>query len=256
VPFSNFKRPAKLYGNKLIVLGHTYHFWYSRPLPENGKPKSWSFSTDSRGRWYINIQVEFPEPEKRQGLAVGIDLGLKVLATLSTGEKIVAPRLYRAEEAKLALFQSRGQKIRARALSAKIANRRKHFLHMLTTKIVCEHAEIYVGDVSPSKLAKTRMAKSIGDAGWTMLRTMLQYKSIATGAKCEIVSERWTTQTCSRCGSIGSSTKPKGIGGLGIRHWTCSNCGTSHDRDVNAARNILIVGAERRPLVGEIPRSG
>lgn len=251
IPFSNFKRPAKLEGAKLTVLGRAYHLWLSRPLPTNGKPKSWEFSTDSRGRWYVNIQVELPETERREGSSVGIDLGLKDLATLSTGEKIATPRHYRAEEDKLALFQSRGQKVRARTLSAKIANRRKHFLHEITTKIVREHAEIYVGDVSPSRLAKTRMAKSIGDAGWTMLRTMLQYKSIATGAKCQIVSERYTSQTCSCCGTIPDSS-PKGMSALGMRHWTCSSCGTKLDRDVNAATNILIVGAERRPPVAGI----
>ena len=162
-------------------------------------------------------------------------------------------RHYRASERKLALLQQRGQKTRARALSAKVANQRKHFLHVATTKIVADHAEIYVGDVNPSRLAKTKMAKSIGDAGWAMFRSMLQYKSIATGATCEVVSERWTTQACSCCGSLSSSTKPKGIGGLGIRQWTCSDCGSELDRDVNAARNILFVGAERRPLVAEIP---
>ena len=253
VPFSNFKRPAKLDGERLTVLGRTYRLWLSRTIPVDGKPKTFEFSTDSRGRWYVNIQVELPDAEKRVGSSVGIDLGLKDLATLSNGAKIAAPRLYRASERQLALHQSRGQKVRARALSAKIANRRKHFLHEATTNIVADHAEIYVGDVSPSRLAKTKMAKSIGDAGWAMFRSMLQYKSIATGATCEVVSERWTTQACSCCGSLSSSTKPKGIGGLGIRQWTCSDCGSELDRDVNAARNILFVGAERRPLVEEIP---
>jgi putative transposase len=240
----------------LTFLKRKYHVWYSRPLPETGTPKCWEFSTDARGRWYVNIVVQLPDSETRIGSAIGIDLGLKVLATLSNGEKISAPHHYRAEETKLSLFRSRGQKIRARALHAKIANRRNHFLHVITTKIAREHAEIYVGNISSTKIAKTNMAKSVGDASWGILRYMLSYKAIALGGKCEIVSERWTTQACSCCGSSGSSTKPKGIGGLAIRHWTCSDCGTSHDRDVNAARNILIVGAERRPLVGEIPLLG
>lgn len=248
VPFSNFTRPAKLDARGVTVLGRTYRLWQSRPIPENGKPKSWEFSTDARGRWYVNIQVELPEPEKRKGEAVGIDLGLKTLAVLSTGETVETPAFYRKSEAKLALFQRRGQRVRARALAAKITNQRKHFLHVATTKIARDYAEIYVGDVSPSNLAKTRMAKSIGDAGWAMLRTMLSYKAIALGGKCEVVPERMTSQACSCCGSMGSSTKPKGIGGLGIRHWVCSDCGYSHDRDVNAARNILRVGLERQAL--------
>ena len=253
VPFSNFKRPAKLDGERLTVLGRTYRLWLSRTIPIDGKPKTFEFSTDSRGRWYVNIQVELPDAEKRVGSSVGIDLGLKDLATLSNGAKIAAPRLYRASERQLALHQSRGQKVRARAMSAKIANRRKHFLHVETSKIARDHVEIYVGDVNASGLKRTKMAKSVGDAGWSMFRNMLSYKAIALGGKCEIVSERWTTQACSCCGSMSSITKPKGIGGLAIRYWQCSDCGADHDRDVNAAQNILRVGAERRPLVEEIP---
>lgn len=252
VPFSNFARPAKLDARGVTVLGRTYRLWQSRPIPENGKPKSWDFSTDARGRWHVNIQVDLPEPAKREGKSVGIDLGLKTLAVLSTGDKIETPAFYRRGEAQLALFQQRRQKARARALAAKIANQRKHFLHVATTRIVRDYAEIYVGDVSPSKLAKTRMAKSIGDAGWSTLRNMLSYKSIATGGIVRIVPEHMTSQACSCCGSLSSSTRPTGIAGLGIRHWTCSDCGSELDRDANAAMNILIAGAERRPPAVEI----
>ena len=252
VPFSNFKRPAKLDGERLTVLGRTYRLWLSRTIPIDGKPKTFEFSTDSRGRWYVNIQVELPDAEKRVGSSVGIDLGLKDLATLSNGAKIAAPRLYRASERQLALHQSRGQKVRARALSAKIANRRKHFLHVETSKIARDHVEIYVGDVNASGLKRTKMAKSVGDAGWSMFRNMLSYKAIALGGKCVVVSERWTSQMCSCCGTIPASS-PKGMGALGIRRWVCSDCGADHDRDVNAAQNILRVGLERQPLAVEIP---
>lgn len=252
VPFSNFNRPAKLEGGKLTVLKRNYHLWFSRPLPENGKPKSWDFSTDARGRWYVNIQIEMPEAVQRAGPAIGIDLGLKDLATLSNGAKIEMPAFYRQSESQLAILQRRGQTCRARALAAKVANQRRHFLHVVSTQIVRDHAEIYVGDVSSSKLKKTRMAKSVSDAGWSMLRNMLSYKSIATGGVMRIVSERYTSQVCSCCGRNPSSS-PKGMGALGIRHWVCSDCGAPHDRDVNAARNILLAGAERRPPAVEIP---
>ncbi len=252
IPFSNFVRPAKLETQGLTFLGRTYRLWQSRPIPKTGKPKSWELSTDARGRWYVNIQVELAQPEKREGQAVGIDLGLKDLATLSTGEKIAAQRHYHSEERKLATFQKRGQKARARALSAKIANRRRHSLHVATTQIARRFAQIYVGDVNASSLKQTTMAKSVSDASWAAFRTQLSYKAIALGGSCEVVSERMTTQACSCCGSLSSTTKPKGIGGLGIRHWDCSDCGASHDRDVNAALNILRVGLERQPLVGGI----
>jgi putative transposase len=123
-------------------------------------------------------------------------------------------------------------------------------VHVNSTRIVREHARLIVGNVSASKLAKTRMAKSVLDAGWSMFRTMLQYKCLGAGASFEVVSERLSTQTCSECGSIGG---PKGIAGLRMRHWTCSQCDALHDRDVNAARNLLFAGAERRPPAVEIP---
>ncbi|WP_218144498.1 RNA-guided endonuclease InsQ/TnpB family protein, partial [Giesbergeria anulus] len=106
----------------------------------------------------------------------------------------------------------------------------------------------FVGDVASVKLVKTKMAKSTLDAGWAMLKTMLEYKSHQAGIVFEEVNEAYTTQTCSCCGSIPASS-PKGRAGLGIREWTCSDCGAAHDRDVNAARNILAAG-HRRLAVG------
>ena len=253
VPVSTFTRAAKFNAGVLTFQKRKFYVWNSRPLPEGGKPKSWSFSTDSRGRWYLNICVELPDAEKRVGnRAVGIDLGLKTLATMSDGTKIEPPTFYRKAEKELARLQRFGLKKRARSLAAKVANQRKHFLHVVSTTLVRDYDRIVVGDVSPSKLSKTRMAKSIHDAGWTGLRNMLLYKSIATGGVCQIVNERNTSRACSCCGVIPASS-PKGMGALGVRRWQCSDCGADHDRDVNAAQNILRVGAERRPPVVEIP---
>jgi putative transposase len=252
IPFSNFDRPSWFENGELKVLGRSYFLWYSRPIPENATPKSWEFSTDARGRWYVNIQIEMPDPDARKAPTIGIDLGLKSIVALSNGFKIAAPQVYRQEEKQLGIFQRRGQKVRARALAAKIANRRKHFLHVISHGIVQHFGEIYVGDVSSKKLAKTRMAKSVLDAGWSMFRNMLSYKSIATGGMTRIVSERYSSQACSCCGII-SRSSPKGMSALGVRHWACDSCGASHDRDINAARNILIAGVERHPPVEEIP---
>ena len=120
-----------------------------------------------------------------------------------------------------------------------------------TDLMTVEQQEAFiVGNVSPSKLAKTKMAKSILDASWAMLRSQLEYKARKHRARYVEADERWTSQACSDCGAVGG---PKGIAGLGVRHWTCPCCGSSHDRDVNAARNILSVGAERRPPAVEIP---
>lgn len=227
----------------VVLMKRTYRLWHSRTLPADAKIKSASFNEDARGRWYFNTVIEVAEAAPKIGAPVGIDLGLKDLATLSDGRKIETPAFYRQHETRLALAQQRGQKRRVRALHAKVSNCRRHFLHVHSTWIVREHGRVIVGDVSAGQLKQTKMAKSVSDAGWSMFRTMLQYKCLKAGASFEVVNEAWTTQACSDCGSIGG---PKGIAGLGMREWRCEDCGASHDRDVNAARNILL-GAERRP---------
>jgi putative transposase len=232
----------------VVVLGRKYRLWFSRPIPADAKIRTACFAEDARGRWYFNVQIEVAEAVAKEGASVAIDLGLKDLATLSDGRKIEMPAFYRRHEARLSLAQRRGQKRRVVALHAKIKNCRKCFLHEHSTRIVREHARVIVGDVNAAGLAQTRMAKSVLDAGWSMFRTMLQYKCLGAGASFEIVSERLSTQTCSECGVLGG---PKGIAGLGMRQWHCEHCGASHDRDVNAARNLL-AGAERRPPAAEI----
>ncbi|MCU4394296.1 RNA-guided endonuclease TnpB family protein, partial [Acinetobacter parvus] len=108
---------------------------------------------------------------------------------------------------------------------------------------VNEHAAIFIGNVNAKALAQTKLAKSVLDASWTTLRTMLKYKCENAGVCYEEVNEAYTTQICSCCGSRSSS--PKGRAGLGIREWQCMECGTLHDRDVNSALNILALGHER-----------
>jgi IS605 OrfB family transposase len=207
---------------------------------------------DARGRWYLNACVAVPvaEPAERSRAKrdVGIDLGLKDLAATSDGEKLSAPQFYRGLEAKLAVAQRAGKKDRVRAIHAKIANRRKDSLHQFSTRLVRRYDTIFVGNVSASALAKTPQAKSVLDAGWTAFRTMLRYKCDFAGATFADVNEAFSTQTCSACDS---RSGPKGIAGLGIRAWSCSDCGSVHDRNVNAAKNILAAG--RRRLAEGIP---
>jgi putative transposase len=207
-----------------------------------------SFSEDSRGRWYLNVTVKVRKPEASASTkSVGIDLGLKDFLSTSDGVKVEAQRFYRDMQGKLAVAQRANKKQRVKAIHAKIANRRKDALHKLSTRLVAEHGAIFIGDVNASGLAKTRMAKSVLDAGWSAFRTMLQYKCDDAGVWFEEVREAYSTQTCSECGSVSG---PKGIAGLGIRGWTCS-CGSVHDRDINAARNLLAAGRGR--LAGGIP---
>lgn len=230
--------------------GHALSLWDSYGL-SNYELGSGSLSEDARGRWYLNVTVRVKKrPASVSTKAVGIDLGLQDLFATSDGLKVPAQRFYRGLEHALAIAQRANKKQRVRAIHAKIANRRKDALHQLSTQLVAEHGAIFIGNVNAAGLAKTRMAKSVLDAGWSTFRTMLQYKCDDAGVWFQEVNEAYSSQTCSECGAMPAS-RPKGISGLGIREWTCSDCGSVHDRDINAARNILAVGRGR--LAGGTP---
>jgi len=234
-------------GETFTFRGVQYETMHLRDVLKPGvKIGAGSFNQDSRGRWYINCPVEVECADSAPNTRVGIDLGLKTLATLSDEREIEIPQFYRKCEAKLATAQ-RAKKTpkRIRRIHAKIANRRKDFLHKESRKIVKQYGLIVVGDVNPSKLAKTSMAKSVLDAGWSGFRDMLSYKAITHGGMCLEVNEAFTTQTCSACDA---RSGPKGIAGLGIREWVCSECGVVHQRDPNSAGNILRLGLQT--LVG------
>ena len=226
--------------------GHHFKVWDSYGLGQY-KFRSASFNEDARGRWYFNLVVEVETTQSAGQQAIGIDLGLTDVATCSDGSKLENARFYRDLEPALAIAQRAGKKARVRAIHAKIANRRKNALHQFSRALVERCGTIIVGDVSSQTLVKTSMAKSVLDAGWGQLKTMLSYKCAHAGIVFKVVNEAYTTQTCSCCGALPDS-RPKGIAGLGIREWTCE-CGVTHDRDVNAARNILALGHER-PVVG------
>jgi putative transposase len=181
---------------------------------------------------------------------VGIDLGLKDLAALSTGETIRNPRHIRKAVTKLARAQRAGRKALARKIHRKVAAQRRYYLHEQSTRIVRANALICVGDVNSAALARTKMAKSVLDAGWSTFRSMLHYKAIRHGARFVEMNERCSTQTCSSCGARGGSSGPKG---LRVRSWACDGCGTLHDRDTNAAQSILRSGRNIALQWTEIP---
>lgn len=216
--------------------GNKARFWYSREI--EGKIKCGSFSQDARGRWYLNITCKIEnnlEPAKEN--AIGIDLGLKDLATTSDGQKFKANRYYRKHERLLGLAQKDGKKKRVKSLHAKITNSRKDTNHKISHELTRDNNVIVVGNVSSSKLVKTNMAKSVLDAGWSQLKNFLGYKAIRRQGKVIEVSEYLTSQVCSTCNTITDSS-PKGMKDLGIRTWVCT-CGSVNDRDINAAKNIL-----------------
>ena len=233
VPF-NAPRAVKLDGAAVVFQKHRYRLWLHRPV--EGKVLCGSFNEDARGRWYLNLQCEVEENLPCGIGEVGIDLGLATLATLSDGTRIDRQRITARYEERLATAQRAGRKDRVRAIHAKIVNVRKDFLHRASNAIAAKYERIVVGDVSAVKLAKTRLGKSVYDASWGAFRRMLEYKAIRHRATYVEADERWTTQRCSACGSIGG---PKGIAALGVREWACGKCGVLHNRDVNAARNLL-----------------
>lgn len=225
---------------KLKFRGVVYETMHWREFPEGAVIHAGSFNRDSRGRWYVNLPVESSTDAlvKSGNASIGIDLGLKCLATLSDGRKIETPRFYRKSEAALAAAQRAKKTKRVRAIHRKVKNRRNDFMHKLSAQLSKEYGLIVVGDISPSKMTRTRLAKSIADAGWHTFKEQLSYKAIRHGGRCLLVNETYSSQTCSSCGAL-PPERPKGIAGLGIREWQCSACGAIHDRDVNAALNIL-----------------
>ena len=238
-----FKARALQYkAGQIAFAGQKFSLWDSYGLADY-ELRAGSFSEDSRGRWYLNVVVKVQAKGSSATASVGIDLGLKEVAVASNGQRIEG-RCYRQLEADLGMAQRAGKKRRVKAIHAKIANQRKDAIHKKTSSLVQEHAVIFVGNVNAKAMAKTRMAKSVHDAAWTTFRTQLKYKAIGRCVVFEEVDERFTTQTCSCCGLI-SASSPKGRAGLRIREWACGSCGAVHDRDTNAARNILAAGLRR-----------
>jgi putative transposase len=223
---------------------------WSRPLPAGAEPSTVTVSRDAAGRWFVSILVE----EKITPLApvdrsVGVDAGITALATLSTGEKIVNPKHERADRRKLAKAQralarkEKGSNNRAKArlkvarVYARITDRRRDHLHKVTTRLVRENQVIAVEDLTVRNMVKNHsLARAISDASWRELRSMLEYKARWYG-RTLVAVDRWfpSSKLCSACGALQEKMP------LNVRTWECA-CGAVHDRDVNAARNVLAAG--------------
>jgi putative transposase len=224
---------------------------WSRPLPEGAEPSTVTVSRDSAGRWFVSLLCECPvEQLPHCDATVGIDAGITSLLTLSTGEKITNPRHERADRARLALAQRRlsrkakGSANRAKArvrvarVHTRIADRRRDFLHKVTTRLVRENQTVVIEDLNVAGMLRNHsLARAISGAAWGELRAMLEYKCDWYGREL-VVIDRWypSSKTCSACGH-GAAALP-----LNVREWHCPSCGTRHDRDINAARNILAAG--------------
>lgn len=212
--------------------------------------KDGTIAQDTRGSWFLCVPVEMDGlelPESKE--AVALDLGLKDAAVASDGQKLLA-KWYHGIQAKLAVAQRGRKRSRVKALHAKAKAQRQDALHKFSTALVRQYGAIYVGDVCTEFLIKFS-PKSALDAGHGILKSQFRYKSQQASRTFGEVPEKWTTQTCSECGSIAG---PKGRAGLNEREWVCPDCGARHDRDINAARNILALGLGHEPPAGGIPR--
>ena len=243
---------------KLAKMREPLNIRWSKQLPKGAKPTSVTVSVDKAGRWHIVFLVEeeirkLPEVGNNMGNKVGIDLGVKDFAVTSDGKKYDAPKISRRKQAQLRRAQkeiSRREKAsrnreksrqKLAKLHVKEADRRRDFNHKLSTKIISENQVIIVEDLNVKGMTKNGGAykrglnRVISRSALSEFVNMLEYKAKWYG-RTLIKVDRWfpSTQICSKCKA---RTGPKGD--LSVRTWTCNNCGNKHDRDINAARNIL-----------------
>ena len=242
---------------KLAKMRDPLNIRWSKRLPKGVKPTSVTVGVDRAGRWHIVFLVE-EEIKKlpKKDTAVGIDLGVKDFAVTSDGKKYDTPKQSRRKQAQLRRAQkelARRQKAsrnreksrqKLAKLHVKVADRRRDFNHKLSTKIISENQTIIVEDLNTKGMMKKGgtfkkgLNRAIADSAWREFVNMLEYKAKWYG-RTLIKVDRWfpSTQLCSNCNA---RSGPKG--NLSVRTWTCNNCGSKHDRDVNAARNILAAG--------------
>ncbi|WPB94876.1 RNA-guided endonuclease InsQ/TnpB family protein [Streptomyces malaysiensis] len=221
---------------------------WSRRLP--AAPTSLTVTKDSSGRYFLSFVVDTePDILPQAETDVGLDLGLSAFAVLSDGSKIDSPRFLRRAEKKLKRLQRelsrkvKGSKNRARARikvarqHARVADRRRDWHHKVSTQIIRDNQAVYVEDLAVSGLGRTRLAKSVHDAGWSAFVRMLEYKAARHGRTFARVDRAFpSSQVCSACGFRDGPKPPH------VRVWMCGQCGTVHDRDHNAARNVLFEG--------------
>jgi len=224
---------------------------WSRKLPHDVEPSTITVKLSPAGRWTVALLVDVEiEPLPKSSNEIGVDLGVTSLVALSTGEKIANPKGFQAKRRKLRKAQkalSRKQKgsnnrnkarLKVAKVHAGIGDARQDFLHKLTTRLVRENQTIAVEDLAVKNMVKNRkLALSISDASWGELVRQLEYKCDWYG-RTFVKIDRWfpSSRRCVECGHIVEKLP------LDIREWDCPKCGTHHDRDVNAAKNILAAG--------------
>jgi putative transposase len=223
-------------------------------------------SRESDGRWYVTFAVDgrLPEPLPTTGRAVGVDLGVRDFAVTSDGQKIANPRHLERKARNLARSQRRlarcrnGSANRAKAKAKvarshrKVRDARRDFVHRASTRLVRGYDVIVIEDLAVANMVRNRhLARVISDCGWGEFRRQLEYKCQRYGRQL-VVIDRWypSTKTCSACGHLLAELS------LSTRTWQCASCGTRHDRDVNAAKNILAAGQAVTACGADVRHSG
>jgi putative transposase len=229
-------------------------------------PTSVTVAHDPADRWFVTFHVDAPHPAPLPSTsqAVGVDVGLTHFAALSTGEKIAHPQDWERHERRLKRWQrrlarcQRGSANRARAACkvarahARVTDARRDFLHKASTDLVRRFDVIAVEDLNVSGMVRNRhLARAISCTGWARFRAMLEYKAQRSG-RIIVAADRWypSSKTCSACGHLLATLS------LGTRHWVCPGCGARHDRDINAAKNILAAGLAVTACGGTVRRTG
>jgi putative transposase len=223
-------------------------------------------SHEPDGRWYVTFatDAELAEPLPAAGRAVGVDLGVKDFAVASDGQKIANPRHLERRARRLTRYQrqlahrQKGSANRAKAKAKvarahrKVRNARSDFLHRASTHLVRDNDMIVIEDLAVTNMVRNRhLARAISDCGWGEFRRQLEYKCRRFGRQL-VVIDRWypSSKTCSACGHLLAELS------LSTREWQCPSCGTRHDRDINAAKNILAAGQAVTPCGADVRHPG
>ncbi len=218
------------------------------------------------GRWFVTFHVDVPDPLPlpATGQCVGVDLGVKDFVVTSGGGRIANPRHLERKARNLARYQrrlarcQRGSANRAKAVAKiarahrKVRAARADFLHRASARLACDNDVIVIEDLAVSNMVRNRsLARAISDCGWGEFRRQLDYKAARAGRRL-IVIDRWypSSKTCSACGHLLASLS------LSMRAWQCPSCGTRHDRDINAAKNILAAGLAVSACGADVRHSG
>jgi putative transposase len=273
VGFPRFKKKSNRNSITLTKSGFTYkngeifiakskkrlNIRWSRELP-NENISSITISLTPSNKWFISILVE-DNVDYTLSLCdkiMGIDLGIETFATLSTGEKVKMPdlkphytklkKLQRTHSKKKGKFNRNKARIKVARQHETITNIRTDFHHKLSRRIINENQVIVLEDLNVSGMVRNRkLARAISQQGWSQFVTFLKYKATMYGRELLQVDRFYpSSKTCSSCGTIQSSLP------LNIREWTCDSCETTHDRDINAAKNLMALGTSVTAFGGDV----